>query len=354
MQGDFQRTFIMMRPLDGQEGGGTGFCRVERKQNRGKLIFNVQGQPKDAEVHAILIRQEGGQYQVTPCGAIRLDARGQGTVTRDLDGVSAKLASGYRAVGVVSMAGGQPRLSLAGFFGTGKQLDRGKIEAATAVAMGIQPESAKTAPSPSTPSVPKEEEPQEEVQEVSAPAPQIQPEVEPEAAVPAPEANDPPEQTKQVEETAQEEIDTIDTSWEIPENPPPVILEIKDSGVPESIWSAQPLREGEFPAVGLPEELEGIVWPDSLLPLRTLFERFEVVSPVTGNDSEVFIRVPMTDCIAGVDHYLLGVRLAGGTIIAVGYAIPGTAQTPPTGLTGYTFTETPLGGYWIKWEDVVS
>lgn len=322
MQGDFQRTYIMMRPLDMQQSASTGFCRVEREKNRGKLVFNVQGMGSDDQLHGVMIRQDGGQLTIKDCGKVALDMRGQGNTTREIDHMVSTTGAGYQAVGVVSVASGQPKLLLIGFFGKGKAVDKAEIEGACAVALGFKPAVA----------LPKDEPVAAKVA----------------AEQPAPAAS------KETVSIKREEAPAIIVEEEPVKPVFEALAEQPAPDVPESIWSTPPMEDGDFPAVGLPEELEGVIWPESTQSLRELFERFDVVSPVTGNDAEIFIRIPMNESVAGVDHYLLGVRLAGGMVVAVGYAIPGTADAPPTGLVGYTFTETPLGGYWIKWEDVAT
>lgn len=327
MQSDFQRTFTMMRPLDGEEAGSSGFCRIERSQSRGKLVFNIQGISAGGDLHAVLVKRDGNDWKVQDCGLLRVDQRGNATVTREIDGLTTQATAMHHSVGVMRVTPEGASLRLIGFIGKGKPIDRQGIEQAAARGFGVASSAVEDAV-PVEPTV----VPSAGVVPRMAPIAPVEPVTS--APSPAPEAD----------------IQREPTSETTP------ALPIQDgqgnSGLPENIWAAPPQDIGDFPAAGLPQELEGIVWPESILSLRELFERFDVVSPVTGSEAEVFIRIPLENSVAGVDHYLLGVRLSNGTITAIGYAIPGMENMPPVGLDGYTFSETPLGGYWIRWEAV--
>ncbi len=318
MQGEYQRTFLMMRPLDAQDSASTGFCRMERKNNRGKLVFTVQGMKRPGPLYALLVSQDGQEAKVVSCGELRVDARGQGTLTHNLDSVTPSAAAGYRAVCIAEAAQDGVDVMMVGFFGKGRPFDREDAQRLAAKALGIVSSEKKA----------------------EAPAPLQQ--------TATPKTIEPPQGPVTKTVPALGALEEADPGLPILK----VQEEMPSSRLPTGVWAQPPAEIGTTPAIGLPEGLEHVVWPDAVLPLRELFERFDVASPVTGAENEIFVSIPMSGGMMGIDHYLLGVRLENGTVVAVGYAIPGEPDTPPAGLEGYRWMDTPLGGYWMKWEVV--
>jgi hypothetical protein len=323
MQSDFQRTFMLLRPLDAKDSATSGFCRMERRGNRGKLAFTVQGVQRQGTLHPVLITGDGGEAKVVPCGELRIDARGHGNLTYPIDSLTPSVAAQYRAVGIAEVAQGELDLVMVGFFGKGRPFDKAAVERVAARTLGLSV--AEAVLEPATPPPGKRT------------PPFAKPAVQQEAP---PLAQQPPSQ-----EAAQRAAPTQEAA-------PMQEQQAPESLLPSNVWSQPAPEPGTTPALGLPEELADAIWPDSAAALRELFERFEVVAPVTGAENELFVSIPMNGGMMGIDHYLLGVRLDNGYVTAIGYGIPGKASAPPAGLAGYAWMDTPLGGYWLKWEEL--
>ena len=346
MQADMQRTIVMMRPLGADGGTGTGFCRMERKGNRGKLVLNVQGLRREGPLHVALVSQDGNGQRVEPCGEMFLDARGHGSVTHNLDILTASAAANHRAVCVLERMGDGLTAVMAGFFGKGRPFDRCGIESMAAKALGIAPPAVIPRSASLSSAVPEAADPPPMAEPVSNPVFGLAAEpVMPSATI--------------LSAAGEEEICPnapallFDESWEGEASSGGLEMGngAEESTVPDNVWARPGQAPGMAPAMGLPEELQDVVWPDAVMPLRELFERFDLVGPVTGAENEIFISIPMNGGMMEIDHYFLGVRIEGGEVVAIGYGIPGSADAPPTGLEGYAWFETPLGGYWLKWEE---
>ena len=98
--------------------------------------------------------------------------------------------------------------------------------------------------------------------------------------------------------------------------------------------------------VELPPILRNAYWPQKLWPLHDLFERFEEVQPFGPKEDSAYIRVPLEGKFGSVGHYLVGAKVQGGWVEAIGYLIPGEREMPVRGLEEAQWSD----GYWQMWQ----
>lgn len=314
---DVQRTFVMLRPMEGQSMR-SGYLRVEARGGMRRLYFVVQGfGGAQDSAYAFLYGPEG----TVQAGKLNIDERGQGGVVTDVGAYD--YAHGQVAL-IVTRVGNEVVLCLAGSIGRGGWVDWELARASIAEALGIAP----AAPEVQAPAPAALEE--EETAAEEEPEPQI-------ACTPAP-ADEPaqePQQSPAQEKSVQEEETSM---FDLPAQEEPaqrIEQELRTKLTPE--------QDPEMPL-----RLEQAYWPQILWPLRDLFARFAQVDAPDGSANRVFVRIPLSERDMAINHYLLAVEIEDGWVVGVGYYIPGEYDyEPPAGLTGYAWDES---GYWKAWQ----
>lgn len=327
---DVQRTFVILRQLEGRRE--SGYARAETREGRVRLNLVVQGFAQDAQPQAFAADSDG----LIHLGALRLDARGQGGLLAELN------PSDFRRVQLLLVAqtdGEGVVVPLAGTVGRSGWVDWENIRALLTEALlpqrkeaaeetKVQPEAEPTEPA-QTKQPEAVQETQPEVQPERLVQTQAKPELEPETVQIIPE-----ERAENREKSAAE-ADVYDQPAQ--EDPSGAALRELLTPLPEE------------KVLEMPEKLRDVYWPQTLFPLHDLFERFPQDTTFEGSADEVFIRVPLGGAYGEIDHYLVGARIADGWVTAVGYLIPGEyAETPPAGMSGYEWRD----GYWQAWQTV--
>ena len=351
---DVQRTFVILRQLEGRRE--SGYARAETREGRVRLNLAVQGFAQDAQPQAFAADSDG----LIHLGALRLDARGQGGLLAELN------PSDFRRVQLLLVAqtdGEGVVVPLAGTVGRSGWVDWENIRALLTEALPPQrkeaAEETKVQPE-AVPTEPAQTEQPEAVQET-------QPEVQPEQPVQT-HAKPEPEAVQETQPEVQPE--RLMQTQAKPELEPEAVQIIPEERAENQEKSAaeadvydQPAQEDpsgaalrelltplpEEKVLEMPDKLRDVYWPQTLFPLHDLFERFPQDTTFEGSADEVFIRVPLGGAYGEIDHYLVGARIADGWVTAVGYLIPGEyAETPPAGMSGYEWRD----GYWQAWQTV--
>ena len=302
---DVQRTFVILRQLEGRRE--SGYARAETREGRVRLNLVVQGFAQDAQPQAFAADSDG----LIHLGALRLDARGQGGLLAELN------PSDFRRVQLLLVAqtdGEGVVVPLAGTVGRSGWVDWDNIRALLTEALLPQrkeaAEETKVQPE-AEPAEPAQTEQPEAVQET-------QPEVQPERPVqtqakpePEPEAVQIiPEERAENREKSAAEADVYDQPAQEDPSGRRRCANCSPRCRRKKCWKCRK-------SCGTSD------WPQTLFPLHDLFERFPQDATFEGSADEVFIRVPLGGAYGEIDHYLVGARIADGWLTAVGYLIPG-------------------------------
>ena len=271
---DVQRTFVILRQLEGRRE--SGYARAETREGRVRLNLVVQGFAQDAQPQAFAADSDG----LIRLGALRLDARGQGGLLAELN------PSDFHRVQLLLVAqtdGEGVVVPLAGTVGRSGWVDWENIRALLTEALPPQrkeaAEETKVQPE-AEPAEPAQTEQPEAVQET-------QPEVQPERPVQTQAKPEPEPETAQIipeehaenQEKSAAEADVYDQPAQ--EDPSGAALRELLTPLPEE------------KVLEMPEKLRDVYWPQTLFPLHDLFERFAQDTTFEGSADEVFIRVPL-------------------------------------------------------------
>ena len=369
---DVQRTFVILRQLEGRRE--SGYARAETREGRVRLNLVVQGFAQDAQPQAFAADSDG----LIHLGALRLDARGQGGLLAELN------PSDFRRVQLLLVAqtdGEGVVVPLAGTVGRSGWVDWENIRALLTEALlpqrkeaaeetKVQPEAEPAEPAQTEqPEAVQETQPEAETAEpAQTEQPEAVQETQPEAETAEPAQTEQPEAVQETQPEVQPERPVQTQAKPEPEPEAVQIIpeeraENREKSAAEADVYDQPAQEDpsgaalrelltplpEEKVLEMPEKLRDVYWPQTLFPLHDLFERFPQDTTFEGSADEVFIRVPLGGAYGEIDHYLVGARIADGWVTAVGYLIPGEyAETPPAGMSGYEWRD----GYWQAWQTV--
>jgi len=363
MTTETKRSFILLRPLE-PIGSRSGYVRLEATGGQLRLTCAVQGFT-GAAAYALLLGS-GGPVVL---GRLRLDARGQG---------------GFQFLGAPGDIGGMPffdysilavgrdlesafSIDLVGSLRRGGWIDFACAEKQVFALLHPQeaePEPPAPEPAPVEPptNVPTGGAENEQPAAVTAETAPEQSTEEPVPSVAEIDAEpDLPSTTAAVDKApAQAECTTPAAEEPSEEAEPPSAEQAEppaaeqESGDPDAdvlsrIEEAAARFVEKESSIPLPLRLERAFWPQSLWPLRDLFQRF---AQDTGFDREdaLFVRVPFAG--AEYDHILLGVRLDGSWVTAAGYCAPEADGKAPFGFDqGERIAGQDGRIYYCLWED---
>lgn len=141
----------------------------------------------------------------------------------------------------------------------------------------------------------------------------------------------------------QEEPPRVTTVREVSANADPGLAAIVETES-ELLTPVEPEKESD-----LPESLRAVYWPERSWPMVDLFEKFPVTSTPGGQQNRVCVRIPLTGSGPTPDHYLLGVEIEDGQVVALGMLLPGLATDAEySSMPDYVWND----GYWQLWQPI--
>jgi|GEM_PF-1455124 len=364
LRNDYRRALIMLRGL---RQGVSGYVRLERRTLIGTLQFTVNGAPSDAELYALLLYGQNGLWYACLLDRLGPARYGQaGMVYRfDPRSICGRELDRYALIAVAGVSGDACELLLAGYLNGSVETDWPQVR--QAVCQALAPARPDEEPAPAgdeagreAPPIPKiaareEDEMSGEAQggrdgadggEATAPSVTCGPES-------APDDGADEQDTASAAGEAPPVRDDFDhparaASAGLRDNPP----EKDEFDTPAAPQPAEPPPEAA--AKALPAETAGealgldmtLPWPDSIEPMRPLFQQSAPVQPFEA-EGFVLIRAPIA-VQTGLDHCVVGVQPEAGRPGRVLYAVPGRyAPAPPPGLEGYEWRGGGAEGYWV-------
>lgn len=140
---------------------------------------------------------------------------------------------------------------------------------------------------------------------------------------------------------------------ETPDEACTILLAAMPSSLPASLPAQEPISARPvLPRGGRPvDALRPVLWPESVEPLRKLFETHRPRSPFGERDWR-YIRVPMA-CGGSDPYFWVGVQVREDRVVRVTYALSGAETSlPPRGAAGYRWRQGVRDGYWTLTREV--
>ncbi len=313
IRNDYRRALIMLRGL---AKGYSGHVRLERRTLNGSMQFTVNGAFNDAPMQGVVLGEKRGEWFVAPLGQLSVDRRDQAGLLASFDprNIQGRDLEEYALVGVVQPGDPQNPLVMSGYVNGSREVDWPRVREACNRLLGVDTPAAPVL------SQPFPSEPVTALPEQAADASPLEPDPDSLAVFEQAPASPAPQQAA------------------------PQVVEFSVAPAPV----AQPPTEGSA-LLSLPNPEQP--WPESIQPLRSLFEHSPSYEPFAA-PGYVFVRAPLPG--AGEDgSCAIGVKTERNEFAVLCYAVPGTfALEPPPGLEGYSWRGTGSEGWWTTCIDL--
>lgn len=325
IRNDYRRALILLRSA---VKGMSGHVRLERRTLGGSMRFSVAGAGAKDNLRAFLLRKGKNGWAATAMGALHVDNRGQAGLTWTFDprNIEGYTLEEYPVVAVVQLGkNGAVEPAMSGFLGSSTEVDW--VQAMSAArALYRRPADQSTVEAKQA--APETESPAG-VEPVGGLPEALPGETGTEAQPEAPEEQ--PEGAQSVEEAPS----PAETQPEAPEAQTPETGEA--SRQPACLIMALDINTA---------------WPETVEPLRMLFQQLPACSPFPA-DGYTFVCAPLPG--NGQAYSLVGVRVEEERPVSVCYGIPGTfAPEPPAGLDGYMWRGSGVNGWWVTFVDALT